>query len=143
LAYNLSGLLRLSGAKPLSGYATNQISTEATLTTNANQRTLTIPVNATFVLSLTSPDDTSLTIVGQLVATSTAMAPPAIQSIKISGTTVTLQWQGAPGQQFQVQASASLTSGWTTVATVSSATGGTYTWSGTTAGPGQFFRLAL
>ena len=54
---------------------------------------------------------------------------------------VTLQWQDAPVQQFQVQSSADFTSWQTNAANVTSATTN-YTWSGPVAGPARFYRLA-
>jgi len=141
LAYNLTGLFSMSGAKPLSGYATNAVASQATLATSGAQQTLTIPIDATFVFTLVSANDTTVNVKGQLVATRATTAPLAIQSIKVQAHTAMLQWQSAPGEQFQVQSSTNLSTWQTNAANVTSATG-TYTWSGAATAVQQFFRIA-
>ena len=141
LAYNVTGLLSTSGAKPLSGYATNAVASQGTLATSGAQQTLTIPIDATFLLTLVSANDTVVNVKGQLVATRATTAPLAIASIKVQAHTATLQWQSAPGEQFQVLSSTNLTTWQTNATNVTSATG-TYTWSGAATAGQQFFRIA-
>jgi hypothetical protein len=141
LAYNVTGLISMSGAKPLSGYATNTVASQATLAGSGTQQTLTIPVDATFLFTLVSENDTTVSVKGQLVATRATTTPLAIQSIKVQAHMATLQWQSAPGEQFQVQSSTNLKTWQTNAANVTSATG-TYTWSGAATAAQQFFRIA-
>lgn len=140
LAYNVTGLFSQSGVKALSGYATNAVATQATLATVGSQQTLTIPVNATFLFTLVSAGDTPITVKGQVVATRGTTAPLKIQSIKVQGQTVTLQWQSDPGQQFQVRSSTNLNT-WQTNATGVTSSTSTYTWSGPATGVKQFYRI--
>ncbi|MHB8520460.1 MAG: hypothetical protein ACYDH9_06850 [Limisphaerales bacterium] len=141
LAYNVSGFINQSGAKPLTGYATNNVTSLATLTTAGGQQTLTIPVDATFLFSLLSANDTTINLKGQLVAVSSAAAPLTIQSVAVQNQVVTLHWQGAPGEQYQVHASADLAVWQTNAVNVTSSTTD-YTWSGPATASIQFFRLA-
>lgn len=141
LAYNISGFITKSGAVPLSGYATNKVTTQASLAAAGNQQTLTIPVDATFLFSLTSPNDTTVALKGQLVATHATTPPLTIQSINVQAQTVTLQWQSAPGQQFQVLSSTNFNT-WRTNAANVTLTTDTYTWSGPATAPEQFFQIA-
>jgi hypothetical protein len=139
--YAVTGALNQSGFEPLRGYATNAIATLSSLTTSGTQQTLTIPVNATFVLSLLSANDSSFTVKGQLVATRNAAASLTVQSIQVQHQVVSLQWQSPPGQQFQVQSSPNLQTWQTTASNITSSTT-TYTWSGPATAPTQFLRLA-
>jgi hypothetical protein len=69
LAYRTAGFLSLSGSESLSGVGTNRNTTKATLATNGDIQTLTIPIEADFYFKLIVPNDTKLTISKQLVAT--------------------------------------------------------------------------
>jgi hypothetical protein len=140
LAYRVTGFIGTSGAKTLTGYATNKVGAVATLATVGSQQTLTIPLDATFVFTLVSSGDTIVNVKGQLVATRGATAPLTIGSIKVQAKTVTLQWQDAPGQQFQVRSSTNLNTWQTNASNVTSSTG-TYTWSGAATAVRQFFRI--
>lgn len=139
LAYN-AGFLG-SGVKSLTGYATNKVTAVATLATAGSQQTLTIPVDATFLFTLLAQNDTTINVKGQLVAVRGAAAPLTIQSVGVANGTVTLQWQGAAGQQFRILSSTDLSAWQTNAANVTSATTA-YTWSGPAAAAKQFFRLA-
>lgn len=97
-------------------------------------------MDATFLFTLVSQNDTTVNVKGQLVATRGTTAPLAVQSIKVQAQTVTLQWQSAPGQQFQVQSSTNLNTWLTNAANVTSVTG-TYTWSNAATAVKQFFRI--
>ncbi len=141
-AYNVSGgFLSKHGAQALTGYATNKVTALATLTAAGSQTTLVLPVNATFYLTLVSPNDTVVTLSGQLVATQSGQAPLIIQSAAVQNHTLTLQWQGGPGQQFKILSSANLST-WQTNPVSVTPTNGTYTWTTPATAPVQFLRLA-
>ena len=94
LSYLVTGLMDSSGSTALSGQSTNNVTAFATLVTNGEAQTLTIPVNAQFMFSATSTNDTILNLVGQLVATRTAAAvakAPVLQSLAVRSQVVTLQ----------------------------------------------------
>jgi hypothetical protein len=139
LSYN-AGFLG-SGATPLSGYATNNVSALATLATVGAQQTLTIPVGATFHFSLFSQNDTTLGVQGQFVAVRSAAAPLAIQAIEVKNQMVTLEWQSSPGEFFQVLSSTNLAA-WQTNAINVSSTTTSYTWSGPATARQAFYRIA-
>ncbi len=141
LAYNVTGFVNTSGVKALTGYATNKVTSVATLATASGQQTLTIPVDATFIFSLLSQNDTTINVKGQLVAVRGGAAPLVLQSISVQSQLVTLQWQAAAGQQFQIQSSSNLTTWQTNAVNVTSPTAA-YTWSGPATARRQFFRLA-
>lgn len=67
--YSVTGFLAKKGIIALQGYATNRVTSQATLVTSGNVQTLTIPIVADFFFDLLTPADTTLTIAGQLVAT--------------------------------------------------------------------------
>jgi hypothetical protein len=71
LDYSVTGLAAKKGSIDLTGITTNAVTTKATLTTNGNTQTLTIPVSADFLFKLLAANDTQLTLAGQLVATRT------------------------------------------------------------------------
>ncbi len=72
LDFAVSGLfVSKKGKVDLLGYATNRVTTTATLETSGNTQTLTLPVNADFYFKLVSDKDTKLSVKGQLVATRT------------------------------------------------------------------------
>jgi hypothetical protein len=142
LAYNVTGLVAKHGTLAMTGYATNKVTTLGKLATANNQQTLTIPVNATFYLTLLSPNDTVVTLQGQLVAVQGGgQAPLQVQSVSVQNQTITLQWSGPPGQQFQIQSTTNLGTWFTNQTGVSSASG-TYAWTGAITGPVGFYRLA-
>ena len=141
LDYRVSGFVNEAGSEPLSGKATNNVASLGTLTTVSNQQTLTISVNAKFFFSLSSTNDTIINVAGQIVAHRAAVAPLLIQSITVSNQVVTLQWQSATGQLYQVQSSTNFTTWQTNAVNVTSATTA-YSWSGTNTAPKGFFRLA-
>lgn len=88
-----------SGSLALTGYATNTIATGATLATNSGQRTLTIPINTTFHFTLLSANDTTVNLIGQIVATNAvASAAPIIQSLTFTNQSVVLAAANATGQ---------------------------------------------
>jgi len=142
LAYTVSSfLLNKSGSVALNGYATNNVTTFASLATVGGQQILTIPVNAQYFFTLVSANDTTVSLKGQLVAKRGASVPLVIQSMTIQTQVVTLQWQSAPGQLYQIQSSTDLSHWTTNAANVTSPTN-SYSWSGAATALEQFFRLA-
>ena len=93
LDYRESGAISGSGSKSLTGNATNNVATLATLSTVGTQQTLTIGVNTTFYFQISSPGDTVVNVVGQLVATRTTSAPLVLENPTVSNQVVTLKWQ--------------------------------------------------
>ena len=71
LDYSVTGLISRKGSADLAGISTNRVATKATLATSGDTQTLTIPISAEFTFELVSPNDTKLTLTGQLVATRT------------------------------------------------------------------------
>jgi hypothetical protein len=140
-AYNVSGLLPKHGSVVLTGYATNKVTALGSLATVGNQQVLTIPVDATFLLQLISPNDTVIRLQGQLVAAQNTQTPLRVNSLAIQNQSILLQWQGQPGDQFQIQSSTDLRA-WMTNATIVTPPSGVYTWTGGVTGPVRFFRLA-
>ena len=142
LAYNITGLNK-HGVAALTGYATNKVTSLASLTTVGSQQVLTIPVDATFMLKLVTPNDTIIRLQGQIVATQGSQpAPLKVQSFAVTNQAILLQWQAAPGQQFIVQSTTNLTGGWQTNATIVTPASGANTYTGAAVGPVKFFRLA-
>ncbi len=74
-----------AGHQNLAGGGTNQAATVGTLIDSNGTQTLTIGLNATFFFTLAIPNDTALTLTGQLVATSApAATPPQISGIQFT-----------------------------------------------------------
>lgn len=140
LAYRVTGAISESGSKSLTGDATNNVSSLATLATNSGQQTLTIPVNATFHFTLLTSGDTVITVNGEFVAVTSPVTPLTIQGITVQTQMVTLQWQSAANQQFQVESSPDLVD-WTTNAPNVTSSTSTYTWSGPVTNGTRFYRL--
>jgi hypothetical protein len=143
LSYLVTGLINSSGSTALSGQSTNNVTTLATLVTNGQAQTLTIPVNAQFTFSANSTNDTILNLAGQLVGFRTAgavAAAPVLQSLTVQSQVLTLQWPAPAGQQFQVQSSTDLMAWQTNAVNVTSGSSN-YTWSGPATGANSYFRL--
>lgn len=75
LDFRVSGLLSEAGSEPLDSIATNSVATSSTLETSGDIQTLTLPIEADFLLTLLNANDTQLKLTGQLVATRTIAAP--------------------------------------------------------------------
>jgi hypothetical protein len=71
------------GSQPLAGGGTNQTATVGTFVDNNGVQTLTIALNATFYFSLLTPNDTALTLKGQLFAATPPPPAPSITGAKI------------------------------------------------------------
>jgi len=141
LAYNVSGFVNKHGFFPLTGYATNKVTSLGSLATVGNQQILTLPVDATFMFKVLTADDTTIRLQGNLVAIQNTQAPLQVQSLVVQNQAVVIQWQSAAGQQFQVQSSTNLAA-WQTNATIVTPSAGANTWTGAVVGPVGFFRLA-
>lgn len=131
-----------TGSATLTGLSTNHVTASATLTTAAGVQTLTIPVDATFIMGLLADGDSTVDIKGKIVATRAASTPVAfsIGQVGVKGQTVTLQWKADPGQKFTILGSGDLKT-WNSRATDVTSTTGDYSWSGATAGNTEFLRL--
>jgi hypothetical protein len=77
-----------SGSQALDGYSTNTLVSGATVSINGNVQTLTIPIDTTFIFSLLSANDSSVHLTGQIVATSSGIAPPVIHSLTVTNQNV-------------------------------------------------------
>ena len=103
----------IHGSLALSGYATNTIAVGSSVATNGSIRTLVIPIDAQFVFTLLSAKDTTVHVMGQIVATnSIAAAAPVIQSINVTGQKVVMMAENA-SLQSQLLVSTNLAS-WST-----------------------------
>jgi hypothetical protein len=95
LDYKTSGLLNSHDGQPLSGLATNKIAGVSTLATAGTVQTLTLKVSATYRFGLLVPDDSELSLSGQIVATRTVTdVPPTIiiTPPAIGATAMILTW---------------------------------------------------
>ena len=103
-----------AGRNPLVGYATNRVANVGSVTTEAGVQTLTIPIEASIVFELLNPDDSTLTIQGQLVATRSAVGPPqlVITGTRLFQGDLLFEWSAAPGDQFRIESSSDLNA-WT------------------------------
>ena len=128
-----------SGRELLAGYATNQITTAGTLTTQGNTQVLHIPIEASIVFELLNPADSTLTITGQLRATR-ELEPTqgiVIGPIRVEDQTLNFEWTGATQVAVEIQSTTDLED-WIKVADVPP---GTTSWS-VPAGAGiEFFRI--
>ena len=87
------------GSLALGGYATNLVALGSSLTTNGSTVTLVIPIGAQFVFTLLSANDTTINLIGQIVATNAiTVAPPVIQSINVTNQNAVVAAANATGQ---------------------------------------------
>jgi hypothetical protein len=139
--YSLVSLLGTeAGSWPLEGLSTNRITTGATLTEVGGVQTLTVPVDTSMYFELLSPNDTTLTLKGQWVATRSSGEPPLLITIQISATGIVLRWPGSTAQPYTVQASGDL-SDWQNAEGTTTVDGGTVTWTASIGGNNRFFRV--
>lgn len=123
----------------LAGYATNRIAAAGTLTTQNNTQVLLVPIEASVIFELREPDDSSLTITGQLRATRLLEGEPdlVIGPITLNNGTLTFEWVGAAGVEVQIDSTTDLEN-WTKVADIPA---GTTSWSVEAAGAPAFYRV--
>ena len=134
LDYRASGILSSSGSKVLSGLATNKVAGVSTLVSAGGVETLTIPVSATYSFSLLLPDDSTITLTGQLVATrGGGTLPPEVVFVPPApaATDLKLTWSASYKLQRATQLSPP---NWADYATDSPITI-------PFSGPGEFFRV--
>jgi hypothetical protein len=131
----------IHGSLALNGHATNTIAVGSSLATNGNTRTLVIPIDAQFVFTLLSAKDTTVHVMGQIVATnSIAAAAPVIQSINVTGQNVVMRAENA-SLQSQLLASTNLTSWLTASFTVATNVSGGVIFTTPMTGAHAFFRV--
>jgi hypothetical protein len=130
-----------AGSVTLGGYATNA-ATGATLSVTGSVQTLTIPINATFVFTVLSANDSSVHLIGQIVATNvlTAAAVPIIQSFFISGQNVVVTTENTTAQS-HLLVSTNLTAWSTASATLTTNGLGMIVFTSTAGGPRAFYRV--
>lgn len=126
----------------LFGVSTNNAATTGTITTSGDIQTLTINVDTTFYLTLTSQDDTVLRLVGEIVATAQPAPEPTFSNIEIDGQTIRLTVQNGSSTA-QIQSSTDLEN-WTTREPASETIDETTTvYTLPTGAEHEFFRLTL
>ena len=130
-----------SGSTPLHGSLTNSQAT-AYLTNTAGLLKLVIPVSGTNVFSFMNPDDTTMILKGQLVATAPESAWPLVVNIGVTSAQVTLTWPSVTGQVFTVLASSNL-SNWVTNTGTTVVNGNRTSWSASESGSARFYRVRL
>lgn len=95
LDYRTSGTLTLSGSEPVLGLALNRAS-NGTLALVDGVETLTIPVDASYLFEILSPNDTEMKFVGEIVAKRRASTEPqpaiTFQPPASPGVPLTLSW---------------------------------------------------
>jgi hypothetical protein len=138
LDYNASVLA--TGSKVLAGYSTNQVTTTATLATTGGVETLTIPINASQTFEMLSPNDSTIVLKGQLVATRSIVSMIRISSVSIGNQKITLQWTSVPGQKYQILGTTDLKN-WTPRVSGLTATGASMTWSTNLTAGAEFLRI--
>jgi len=126
------------GSQALSGYSTNSVANQASLSTNGNVEELVIHINTQFTFTLVSPGDTPLALTGQIVATNST-APPLINSIILTNQNVVLTVANATTQSL-LQSSSNLT-GWFSPSTTVSNSAGMIIFTVPMSGPHAFFRV--
>ncbi|MCW5560209.1 MAG: hypothetical protein KIT22_20515 [Verrucomicrobiae bacterium] len=95
LDYRTTGLLNDNDGRLLNGLATNKIAGASSLVTAGTTQTLTLQLNATYLFELLAPNDSSLLLSGQLVATrEIAGEGPVLQVTPVTpgATSMTLSW---------------------------------------------------
>jgi hypothetical protein len=128
-----------SGSFLLAGDSTNTVADGASLTTDGTAQKLTIQFNTQFSFSVASPDDTPLTLTGQIVATNSFVVPFMINSITLTNQSVVLTVANAT-MQSQLQSSTNLT-GWSPASATVSTNAGTTTFTAPMSGPKMYFRV--
>ena len=115
----MTGLLSENGRELLAGYATNQITGMGTISVEGQTQVLEIPIEATIVFELLNPNDSSLTITGQLRATRPLDTNPeiVIGSIRVEGGSLIFEWSGGTAAPVQIELTTDLVN-WSKVADI-------------------------
>jgi len=125
----------------LSGALTNSQAL-AYLTNTAGLLKLVIPVNVTSTTSFMNPNDTTMVLKGQLVATAPESVWPLMVNIGASGGQVSLAWPSVAGQLFTVLGSPDLYN-WSTNSGITVVNGNTTTWTAGQSGYVQYYRVRM
>ncbi len=125
------------GTLALSGYSTNTIANQASLSTNGNVEQLVIHINTQFTFTLLSSGDTPLDLTGQIVATN--LPAPFINSIIVTNQNVVLSVENATTQS-QLLSSSNLVT-WSSASATVSSNAGMIIFTVPTAGPRAFFQV--
>jgi hypothetical protein len=139
LAYRASGMYP-PGVRALAGVATNRAPTLATLTTEGQRQILRVPIDAQYVLSLIAANDTTVDLLGTVVAVRLLPVAPRFESIAVTNQIVTLRWQGTPGEAYVLQSTGDFQA-WQALATNLTSSTGDQGWSGPVSADPHFFRL--
>jgi hypothetical protein len=125
--YRVTGLVNENGRELLAGYATNQITGTGMISVQGQTQVLQIPIAATIVFELLNPNDSALTITGQLRATRPLDSNPdiVIGSIRVEGGLLIFEWTGGTAAPVQIEGTTDLVN-WTKVADIPA---GVTTWS--------------
>jgi hypothetical protein len=131
-----------SGSKTLSGLSSNVVSSPATIAATATTQTITIPVKSEFKFSAQSPDDSTLTLTGQIVATRALPQEDfKVAKISIKNGIVTLHVSGEGSANVRVETSTDLVN-WSPVsATAAQDQNGELDLTVAASGPIAFYRL--
>jgi hypothetical protein len=142
LDYRVTGSVPNSaGGTPLTGALTNSQAL-AYLTNTAGLLKLVIPVNITRTSTFNSPNDMTMVLKGQLVATAPTSAWPLMVNIGVANDQVTLTWSSVTGQVFTVLGSPDLHN-WSTNSGTTAVNGNTTTWTASQSGAVRFYRVRL
>ena len=127
-----------SGTLSLTGYSTNTIANEASLSTNGNVEQLVMQINTQFSFTLISSGDTILDLTGQIVATNST-ASPFINSIIVTNQNVVLTVENATTQSQLLSSSNLMT--WSVDSATVTNNGSTIIFTVPMDGPRAFFRV--
>lgn len=132
-----------SGSEALGGSSTNRTATLGTITTNGTAQTLTVNVDATFVFTAISDNDSQVRFVGSVIATNLpAATAPSFFKTELIGNVLRLHAQVEPGQNVKLQSTANF-NGWSDrVPETTVVDGNTRIFSVAATGSREFFRLA-
>lgn len=130
-----------SGSQTLDNVFTNTVATPATLSTNAGVRTLVIPIDTQFSLTLLSTDDSTVHLAGQIVATnSVAAAIPVIHSLSVTNQSIMVAAENATAES-QLLVSTNLIDWTPATATTTTNDSGWIIFEAPMDGPRAFYRV--
>jgi hypothetical protein len=123
----------------LAGYATNRIAATGTLTAQGNTQVLELPIQASIVFELLTPEDSTLTITGRLRATRAIEVAPdiVIRTFRLNEGILTFEWEGAADEVVHIESTADLVN-WTRIEDIPAGMG---SWSIEAAAGVEFFRV--
>ncbi len=130
-----------NGSSGLAGTSTNGQSIDY-LTNSAGLLKLIIPVNVTNYSQFANPNDTTMILKGQLVATAPLSAWPLVSTASVSGGQLTLKWVSVAGSTFTVWSSSDLKN-WSLATGNTVMNGNLTTWTTSPAGNVRFYKVQL